>query len=352
METTKRGALGHEITQAPFQAFTLFREGVEEHILPYTPDVADLSTDVVGSGQAPSVIFIERSGGLTTLLRRWTDAGLWSAVVPLHRGEQGFRWYGNQGDHGLRRLVEARLREDVIGPLSRVSKLAIRRVDGLLHEQGARQRLHLVFPRVDTLEAENGTTLGSELRGAWEYEQPMKHVGLIVSASATHLFRGDRAFSGLLGLSNAYRPVIFSEAHVAELAGAAGLDLKKEALFEVMRLSGGQSLLVDRALAELKGRPGGSREKDRQAVRNATEPIARQWRSQLMLLLKGDRRLGSQLEPYVSSRKRADALATMEEKELFVAGWLGCGIPGGWRIRSDLHSEWARQVLFDRQRNA
>lgn len=187
------------------------------------------------------------------------------------------------------------------------------------------------------------------------------HLQVLVAGSSESIFMGDRDVSGYRTLCCEYRLPSLTEDEILELARhddqgrRLSLDLG-DAIDPFIEQTGGRPLLVQsllQRLRELAGRLNrkkiGNLELARAAkqLRDAPPNIVKLWQDDLLSLLKKHRELGTTLNEYVLGKSigRSSFPPPVEERPLFIAGWVGLNRLDRWAITSQLHAHLARPML-------
>ena len=306
------------------------------------------------------VIYGERKSGVGSLLR-W-----WSAVFQKVRrpavsvrirapGANEIHWTSAETS----RSKDARSRRDDLrtsiadffadpGPPS---------ADTLFKALRSEQHLLPLFVSgFDGGEPEKARLIVTHLRAAVELRLPLL---AIVVTSAAPLVDPAMLESGFVSVAHQFRVAPFGPEEVGALSSAMadppGL-LTEDAQRALSDLTGGQPLLVDRAMEEIRqGRlkaPGtrADVEKAAHAIRRTPPNVVGIWQKQLTKVLSASLELRRVLQHYVEGNFATPALAARwpphaRERALFISGWVGLDRFGRWGIRSPLHRDWARPVL-------
>lgn len=323
--------------------------------LPGKPDAIDATT----AGKAGCALLLaERHSGMAVLMKQWlawAKAYDWPALMvhgtrPLSTFEPA---QSLAFGVGMDRVLHAM--QDAPAILA----------DVLLKLLGEADAFVLLVSFDDASHSEEKTrVIVSQLRAA--FEGANGRLRIVVAAPSYNILLDTGTTSGLITVGDVYRLASFDVPAIvsmlrSRLSDQDPTDSWDDAARRIWRATGGQPFLVnvflERCVEARAANPGaGVAALVRRVVPmvERTPPaIVRIWQDQLHLVLSRTPELARVMEQYVENNPRRIDPPWPEppaiETELFACGWIGERVTDGhreWGIRSDLHREWARPVLW------
>lgn len=310
-----------------------------------------------------AIVFAERGGGLDHFFYWWREQleklGRPYVVV---RGDDWspslFEWQGLPAE--LKKKAEKGLAAFGTEPGSTKKVEALKSWGEKLSKP-----LNLILRNLTSLGPEQALDAAIALRKIRELGI-CPNLQILVAGSSESIFMGDRDVSGYRTLCYEYRLPSLSEDEILELARhddqgrRLALELE-DAIDAFIEQTGGQPLLVQsllHRLRELADRLGRTRvaplEVARAAkqLRDAPPNIVKLWQDDLAKLLADHRELGVKLNEYVLGKSigRSSFPPPVEERPLFIAGWVALNQRDRWAITSQIHAHLARPILDQHRR--
>jgi hypothetical protein len=323
----------------------------------------------------------ERSGGASLFLRWWRSR--------LDQRQPPVAWAQVHGNAWLPELIEGSfdswaargslsdgLRETII---ESIAELGRQREPG--QRAAALQRLDMSCPEPFCLIIRDPEGLGEEAAeklgiGLRIYAERQRartlpsptRLNTLISSTSQRFFLDAAHHSGYIASCHVYRLPWLDAQEIKLLlewspSGEpwACVDPAKEEqiLEELLRLSGGQPLLIQATRSHLLG----MRQQDRDDVHTITEArirsvartlrrsppaITRVWQKELVDLVEDRPNLRQSMSEYVAGKSLSHRRfpPPAQERSLHIAGWLQCNYLGRWSIASKLHAELAARVLI------
>lgn len=334
--------------------YPLISLGLGRDDQPLPGELTRQASNVLSEYQAV-VFFAERKAGVASLLRWWRGRlERPSVVVRAATPSSSTMSWTRMADDSTPTMNTA-LASFLSDPSAGNAEHLFRAV----RELG--EVVHLFVTGLDAIEdANKARSIMTQLRVAVEAQIPLR---IAVATASVPVVADAFLDSGFISVAQLFRLAPFREDEVGALCAAMGQPgkslLTEEAQRRLIDVTGGQPLLVDRALVEIRRRVKSQGTSQRvgealDAIRRTPPEVVKVWQNQLRECLRGNIELRRALETYVENNTISDTMPKAwpppaRERGLFFNGWVGCDRFGRWGIRSPLHQEWARPVLSEGQ---
>ncbi len=181
-------------------------------------------------------------------------------------------------------------------------------------------------------------------------DEENKSFKLVIFTTSDDTFVDSAVQSGYLSLSAVYRMPRIGPEDVVKL----GLGLTPDRLGHILRFTGGQPILFEHFLENLKSIEPNMKDWDNEVINLTSECMMRDlphpvelWQTDLKKRISDDPGIRDRLEKYLSSKLEPHRGVPAADLGLFFSGWLG-HLDDGWGIASHIHRYLVRKVLLER----
>jgi hypothetical protein len=318
--------------------------------------------------QPLTLIFGEPSGGGRDLISWWKER-LDDASRPWVY-VQGDKWRADffKPKERVNRLEVAKEGKDSVNLLEQLGTLPthIEKAEAFVRlAEHVENPFHLILRDLGGLGEEQGKAVAHALRSAGEEQVVREKLRIVIVSSSEGAFEDQYDASGLAPMCERYRLAALNEEEVKLLAGwqppkehrLPKLTLSNESLNKAMKATGGQVLLVQRLLDNLRRMApssGDFKPDDRkmhkalQLLTKSPPSVTGRWKEDLRQRLEGN----PDLIPVMRSYARGESLGGKNlpppstELGLMIGGWVRQHpTMDRWGIASKFHAHFAKQVL-------